>query len=111
MKKLMYVAFVTILALNGSAAIPKEPVSPVVTAVVSKAIETKAAKLTGEEKNKLVSRLKEIRDMDKSNLTKDEKRELRKEVTVIKDKLHSGGVSIYLSATAIIIILLLIILL
>ncbi|HWH62329.1 MAG TPA: hypothetical protein VNS50_03615 [Ginsengibacter sp.] len=57
----------------------------------------------------LTNRLIEIRDMDKSNLTSSEKRELRKEVKEIR-KAHSNH-GIYLSIGAIIIIILLLILL
>ena len=57
----------------------------------------------------LTNRLIQIRDMDKSNLTRAEKRELRKEVKQIKR--DSRGKGIYLSVGAIIVILLLLILL
>jgi hypothetical protein len=55
-----------------------------------------------------LNRLKEIRDMDKSNLTASEKRALRKEVRHIR-KDNSRG--IYLSIGAIVIIAVLLILL
>ncbi len=55
------------------------------------------------------SRLVEIRDMDKTNLTSSEKKELRKEVKDLKKQARSNG--IYLSVGAIIIIILLLILL
>jgi hypothetical protein len=54
------------------------------------------------------NRLIEIRDMDKSNLSKVEKKELRKEVKSLKKEARSQG--IYLSVGAIIIIILLLIL-
>lgn len=56
----------------------------------------------------LMNRLIEIRDMDKSNLTRAEKKELRKEVKEIKKQERRG---VYLSVGAIIIIILLLILL
>ena len=55
------------------------------------------------------TRLVEIRDMNKSNLSQAEKKELRKEVKSLKKEARSGG--IYLSVAAIIIIILLLILL
>jgi hypothetical protein len=55
------------------------------------------------------TRLVEIRDMDKTNLTSSEKKGLRKEVKDLKKKARSNGV--YLSVGAIIIIILLLILL
>jgi hypothetical protein len=55
------------------------------------------------------TRLVQIRNMDKTNLTKVEKKELRKEVKNLRKQARSGG--IYLSVGAIIIIILLLILL
>jgi hypothetical protein len=55
------------------------------------------------------NRLIQIRDMDKSNLSGTEKKELRKEVKSLKKEARSQG--IYLSIGAIIIIILLLILL
>lgn len=69
-------------------------------------------KLTHEEMQAMVVRLNEIKDMDKSSLTKEERKELRKEVRAMKkDIRESGGGGIYISSGAIIIILLLIIIL
>ncbi|MFO7999025.1 MAG: hypothetical protein R6U86_08615 [Bacteroidales bacterium] len=64
-----------------------------------------------EESEVLLARLDEINEMDKSDLTSSEKRELRREVRQI-DKaltLNSGGA--YLSVGALIIVILLLILL
>lgn len=58
----------------------------------------------------MVTRLNEIKDMDKSNLSASEKKELRKEVRAIKDSVKSSG-GVYISVGAIIIIILLLILL
>lgn len=57
-----------------------------------------------------LSRLDEINAMDKSNLSRSEKRTLRKEVRVIEKNLNSSG-GVYLSVGAIIIIILLLIIL
>jgi len=59
----------------------------------------------------LMSRLKEIREMDKSNLTSSEKKALRKEVKEMKKEVRKNQNGIYLSVGAIIIIVLLLILL
>jgi len=59
----------------------------------------------------LMTRLKEIREMDKSNLTSSEKRALRKEVREMKKEVKKNQNGIYLSVGAIIIIVLLLILL
>jgi hypothetical protein len=60
---------------------------------------------------KLLGRLNEINDMDKTNLTFSEKKALRKEVVALRSGLKDIGKGVYLSVGAIIIILLLLILL
>ena len=59
----------------------------------------------------MLNRLEEIKKMDKSELTRVEKKELRAEVKGIKKTLKASGNGIYLSVGAIIIIILLLILL
>ncbi len=56
-------------------------------------------------------RLEEIKAMDKSEMTRAEKKELRKEVRSIKADLKASNNGVYLSVGAIIIIILLLILL
>ena len=69
-------------------------------------------KLSKSEMKAMVLRLKEIKAMDKSQFTRDQKHSLRKEVKDIGDQLNKqDGVYLYLSGTAILIIILLIILL
>ncbi len=68
---------------------------------------------TAEEKAKvelMVNRIKEIRDMDKSDLSRVERKALRKEVKEIKAALKASNNGVYLSVGAIIIIILLLIL-
>ena len=57
-----------------------------------------------------INRLNEIKDMDKSNLSSAEKRELRKEVKSLKREIRSNSRGIYISIGAAIIIVLLLIL-
>ncbi|KDN54599.1 hypothetical protein [Flavobacterium seoulense] len=59
----------------------------------------------------MLNRLNEIKEMDKSNLSSSEKKELRTEVKTIKKNLKATGHGVYLSVGAIIIIILLLILL
>ena len=63
------------------------------------------------EAGKLLLRLNEINDMDKTNLSTSEKKALKKEVVGIHSGLKVMGRGIYLSVGAIIIIILLLILL
>lgn len=58
----------------------------------------------------MFSRLEEIKAMDKSSMSRSEKKELRKEVRSIKEQLRTTGNGVYFSVGAIIIIILLLIL-
>ena len=64
-----------------------------------------------EEIKVMIDRLTEIKEMDKSNLNRLERKELRREVRAIKKSVRASGNGIYISSGAIIIILLLIIIL
>ena len=80
------------------------------------ASETNPKALTPESKEMpaevkvMLSRLEEIKEIDKSTLSRSEKRELRKEVREIKTELRTTNNGVYLSVGAIIIIILLLIL-
>ncbi|XMO88419.1 hypothetical protein AAFN75_08990 [Algibacter sp. AS12] len=64
-----------------------------------------------EEIKIMLDRLNEIKNIEKSSLSRLEKKELRKEVRAIKKSVKASGNGIYISSGAIIIILLLIIIL
>ncbi|KAA5827910.1 hypothetical protein FPF71_03455 [Algibacter amylolyticus] len=64
-----------------------------------------------EEIKIMLDRLNEIKSIEKSSLSRLEKKELRKEVRAIKKSIKASGNGIYISSGAIIIILLLIIIL
>jgi hypothetical protein len=76
------------------------------TAVVIKAEN----KLSAEEVALLRTRVEVIRDMDKSDMTFAEKRELRKELKGIKENVRKSGEVIYISGGTLLIIILIIIL-
>lgn len=59
----------------------------------------------------MLNRLDEIKEMDKSDLTSEEKKELRKETKAIKTAVTANGGGVYLSVGAVIIIVLLLIIL
>jgi len=63
------------------------------------------------EANAIISRLKEIKALDKSSLSFKEKRTLRKEVRSLQSNLADVNGGVYISVGSIIIILLLLILL
>lgn len=68
-----------------------------------------AETMDAAQAQKLISRLEEIKAMDKSSMTRSEKKALRKEVNSIQ-KTMDGGV-VYISAGAIILIIVLLIIL
>lgn len=72
---------------------------------------TANAKEVPENVKTLLSRLDEIKAMDKSSLKSSDKKALRKEVRAIKAELKSTGRGVYFSVGAIIIIILLLIIL
>ncbi|MGV8945587.1 MAG: hypothetical protein ACOH1N_04105 [Lutibacter sp.] len=73
--------------------------------------KTTAPKEIPAEIQVMLNRLEEIKEIDKSDLSRAEKKELRKEVRAINTEIRSSNNGIYISVGAIIIILLLIILL
>ena len=80
--------------------------------VVNDSVSNKNYTTMSDERGELlINRLKEIKSMDKSDLSRTEKRVLRKEVKSIKAELNASGKGIYLSIGAIIIVILLLILL
>jgi hypothetical protein len=64
-----------------------------------------------EEIQLLLDRIDEIKSMDRSTLSREEKKELRKELREMKKEVRSNRSGIFISTGAIIIILLLIIIL
>ena len=102
MKKLIY-SLVLIFTLGISA--------NTVSAAENNKVKTE---LTAEQKaqfEKLTNRVEEIRKMDKSDLSRAEKKELRKELRELKSQARAlGAGGVYLSVGAIIIIILLLIL-
>ena len=75
-----------------------------------KKVATTENKMTSEEASRLTKRVEEIRDMDKTNLTVTEKRELRKELKATKENIRKDGGYIYVSAGTVILIIILVIL-
>ncbi len=67
--------------------------------------------LSEEEINGMVARIHEIWQMDKSNLTVEEKAGLRREVSNINDAFKFENIVIYISVTTLIIILILLLIL
>ncbi len=75
-----------------------------ISLVESKSIESEKARA-------LLSRLYEIKAMDKSNLSSSDRKNLRTEVLSIRNELRPIGGGVYLSAGAVILIVILLIIL
>lgn len=72
----------------------------------------KTTELTTEQRlelNRIISRVEEIKAMDKSKLSKADRKALRKELKEMKQKANAIGGGVYLSVGAILIIILLLI--
>ena len=73
--------------------------------------DKKADKLSEEEMSRLKNRVEEIRDMDKTNMTFKEKRELRKELRTIKETVRRDGGYVYIGGSTLLLIIILILIL
>lgn len=69
------------------------------------------SKLSEEELSRLTRRVEEIRDMDKTNMTGKEKRDLRKENKGIKENVRRNDGTVVIGVTTLILIIILVILL
>ena len=80
---------------------------------VSAATTKDKVEMTSEQKalvEKITNRVEEIKAMDKSNMSRAEKKELRNELREMKKQARAAGGGVYLSVGAIIIIILVLIL-
>ncbi|HLF46979.1 MAG TPA: hypothetical protein VI548_11175 [Chitinophagaceae bacterium] len=84
---------------------------PASSAIIAPATTPNVAKTENLRIQELVQRLENIRAMDKSEMTRLEKKGLRKEVKDIKMEMKVASGGVYLSIGAIIIVILLLILL
>lgn len=105
MRKTIFIAILMIFTVGIMTAVAGNS-GPKATAPV-----TTENKLSVEEINRLTSRVKEIRDMDKSKLTKAERLQLKNEVKEIKEAVKADGGYIYISGIALVLIILLVIIL
>ena len=103
MRKTVYCLLIILLSVTFVPTLHAHNVEPIRSENATSASEARAKVLT--------ARLEEIKEMDRSSMSRVEKRELRKEVKAIKSELRSTGNGVYLSVGAIIIIILLLILL
>lgn len=72
---------------------------------------TATTKLTEEEISTYRARVEEIREMDKSELSASEKKELKTELKDIKKTMHKDGTYIYVGGSTLLIIIILLLIL
>jgi hypothetical protein len=101
-KKIVHIAsFVMLMAMT-------LPVNA--SAIIPATASSIPAKTENPAVQQMLQRLQEIKAMDKSEMSRSEKRDLRKEVRGIKKEMKRANQGVYLSVGAIIIIILLLIL-
>lgn len=105
MKKTIFIALLMIFSLGASTAFASK------SDLKSAAPVATENKLSAEEVSRLTKRVEEIRDMDKTNLTVTEKRELRKEMKSIKENVRKSGEVIYIGGSTLLLIIILILIL
>lgn len=109
MKKAILFVFIAIFTMSTSIAFANKPDSK--SASDNLAVPDKTEnKLSEEELSRLKNRVEEIRDMDKTNMTGTEKRELKKELKAIKENVRRAGGYIYIGGSTLLIIILILLL-
>jgi Flp pilus assembly protein TadB len=104
MRTILRFVFFAILAVNTGSVLAENKESKAIKEVTD---------MSNAQAGQMKARLNAIRSMDMSKLNSEQKRDLRKEVTNMKQELQKNrpGYFIYISLTALIIIILLILLL
>jgi hypothetical protein len=105
MKKILFIATLMILSLGATTVFAGKSdvksTEPVAT----------ENKLSADEIARLTKRVEEIRNMDKSDLTHKEKRELKNEMKEIKTNVEKSGGYVYIGGASLLLIILLLIIL
>ena len=109
MKKIILFAFMMIFTLGASTVFANKPDSKTSSDNLTAPAKTEN-KLSNEEMSRLTKRVEEIRDMDKTNMTRTEKREMKKELKSIKENVKRNGGYIYIGGSTLLIIILILLL-
>jgi hypothetical protein len=110
MKKTILFLFVMFFTLSATMAFADEPEKKLTPEKTAAPAETEN-KISDEEIERISTRIEEIRDMDKSDMTSEERRELRKELKELRKEAKSIDGGIYIGGGALIVIILVLILL
>ncbi|MEX0987050.1 MAG: hypothetical protein WD052_06185 [Bacteroidales bacterium] len=110
MKKFIFLSIVAVFTLSSSIAFAgnKERTSDTDKLAVPAKTETS---LSDAEVDQMTKRVEEIRQMDKGDLTGQEKTELKNEMKELKNEIRNAGGTIYIGGASLILIIILIILL
>jgi hypothetical protein len=110
MKRFIYFGILMIFMMSSPAAIAGK--ADMKSATEYSAVKAKTEnKLSEKEISLLTKRVEEIRNMDRSKMTTMERRELRKELKGMKEKVRKDGSVIIISGSTLLLIIVLIILL
>jgi hypothetical protein len=107
MKKIILFVFIMIFSLSFSGLTANKPVSETEKPVTAELV----AESSEKEVHPLELRVKEIRDMDRSELTDEERAELSEELRDIKAELSQPRGGVFIGAGTILLIVILILLL
>ena|ERR1700744_3566415 len=110
MKKRIYLFAVTMLLTFVAFSSQAATITENANAINKEAIANMTADQKEARLEEIKSRVEEIKAMDKSQLTKEDRKELRTELKSLKKESNAMGGGIYLSVGAIIIIILVLIL-
>lgn len=106
MKKTLYFALLAIFSLSTA------PTFAATSSTNATETSTEAtSKLSETEISNYRARVEEIRDMDKSDMSASEKKELKSELKDIKETMHKDGTYFYVGGSTLLIIILILILL
>lgn len=106
MKKTIFFALLAIFSLS---ALPT--FAATTTAKATETTTETRSKLSDEEISTYRARVEEIRDMDKSEMSSSEKKELKNELKDIKATMHRDGTYIYIGGSTLLIIIILLLIL
>lgn len=110
MKKSILIAFIMIFSLSASTVFASK--ADPKTTPDNPAVPNKTEnKLSEEEVSRLTRRVEEIRDMDKTEMSNKERKELRKELRDIKENVRKSDGTVVIGVTTLILIIILVILL
>jgi len=108
MKKTIFCALLAIFSLS---AVPTFATKPATTEAKTETTTETTTKLTEEEISNYRARVEEIRDMDKSELSASEKKELKSELKEIKSTMHKDGTYFYIGGSTLLIIIIILLIL